>query len=128
MHANFALRFQNFIVHHRTAGSDAPLTLALQVSQESFSGVRHFDLWQREERVGLAPEGDGDIESGEPAELFDNVLALAFTYSKDKSTGSTRKLPCTLRLPQTLRDADSRQSLTSMALLGKGEGESALSF
>ena len=45
---------------------------------------------------------------------FENVLSLVYHYSNRRE-----ELPLELRLPQTLRESDSRQNLTSMALLGR---------
>ena len=81
----------------------------------------------------MIPKGDddnGEEEDGgsklrlETSErTFENVLSLVYHYSNRRE-----ELPTNLRLPQTLRESDSRQNLTSMALLGRDFWRYPMSF
>lgn len=116
------LSFKAFIV--RQSSQSNTLALTVKLSNEE-ADVEHY-LIEESANKKL------NLESSE--HHFDNVLALVYHYSTSRFVKtrlahvinyhiyysfSREELPTTLRLPKNLRETDSRQSLSSMALLAQ---------
>jgi len=94
-----------FIV--RQSSQNNTLALSVRHSESQEESIEHYLIQQSTECPGKL-----NLESSD--HLFDNVLSLVYHYSTTKD-----ELPSTLLLPASLRESNSRQNLSAVALLGK---------
>ena len=95
---------QNFIV--RKCSQSDSTALSVKLGYEHGFVVDHFIIRERSGRVSVA---SSSLE-------FDTLLSLVYHHMSQVDS-----LPVVLALPSILRNTDTRQCLTSLALLGRGQ-------
>ena len=95
---------QNFIV--RKCSQSDSTALSVKLGYEHGFVVDHFIIKERAGRVSLK---SSSLE-------FDTLLSLVYHHMSQVDS-----LPVVLALPSILRNTDTRQCLTSLALLGRGQ-------
>ena len=95
---------QNFIV--RKCSQSDSTALSVKLGYEHGFVVDHFIIKERAGRVSLK---SSSLE-------FDTLLSLVYHHMSHLDS-----LPVTLALPSILRNTDTRQCLTSLALLARGQ-------
>ena len=100
-----SVTLQNFIVR-RCSQTDCRTAISVKLGYEHGFVVDHFVIKEREGRVSLK---SSSLE-------FDTLLSLVYHHLSQVDS-----LPVVLALPSILRNTDTRQCLSSLALLGRGE-------
>ena len=95
---------QNFIV--RKCSQSDSTALSVKLGYEHGFVVDHFIIRERSGRVSV---GSSSLE-------FETLLSLVYHHMSHLDS-----LPVTLALPSILRNTDTRQCLTSLALLARGQ-------
>ena len=96
---------QNFIVR-KCSQSDRSTAISVKLGYEHGFVVDHFIIRETNSRLSLK---SSTME-------FDTLLSLVYHY-----TSHTDSIPVLLALPFIIRNTDTRQGLTSLALLGRGK-------
>ena len=86
--------------------SDNRTAISVKLGYEHGFVVDHF----------VIKEGSGRVSLKSSSLEFDTLLSLVYHHMSQLDT-----LPVLLSLPSILRNTDTRQCLTSLALLGRGE-------
>ena len=102
--------WQNFIV--RKCSQSDSTALSVKLGYEHGFVVDHFIIKDRDGRVSLK---SSSLE-------FDTLLSLVYHHMSQVDS-----LPVVLALPSILRNTDTRQCLTSLALLGRGQIQQQIS-
>ena len=104
--------FQNFIVR-RCSQRERSTALSVKLGYDHGFVVDHF-IVQEASQPGT---GETKFSLKSSSLEFDTLLALVYHHMG----ASQSPVPVPLTLPSILRNTDTRQGLTSLALLGRGE-------
>ena len=104
--------FQNFIVR-RCSQRERSTALSVKLGYDHGFVVDHFIV----QEVNQPSTGETKFSLKSSSLEFDTLLALVYHHMGL----SQSPVPVPLTLPSILRNTDTRQGLTSLALLGRGE-------
>ena len=101
---------QNFIVR-KCSQTEAKTAISVKLGYQHGFVVDHFVIKEREGKVSLSSS----------SLQFDTLLSLVYHHMSQ-----VESLPVVLALPSILRNTDTRQCLSSLALLGRGNKHAVL--